>query len=1009
MKTAVTTSSRWSVRTLLNYLVLACLLPGVLGAALMFLYQYREGRAQQEKDTVQTVRALVQAVDNQLLRGLAVAQSLVTADSLTQGDLPRFHQRARALITLSGLGTNVVLRDAKGRQLLNTAVPYGQALPDTPAPEQVKAVFASGEAVISDLFFGPVLKTPVISVDVPVRDASGRIIYALGVGIVPEQFNAILRTQRLPTGWVAAVFDSTGTIVGRNKSPQKFVGNKVTPLLMHAMQHSHEGTIESVSQEGVPVQSSYSRSPVSRWWVAIGIPRHDLQGALVQRLSMLAAGVATLFGVALVLAWFIGGRIAQSVTALLAPALSMGSRVPVASTPVYIKEAAWVADAIEHASHLLQQRASTLEVRERELAEAYRLARFGSWFWNLETGIVEASDSVRAMYGREVPPFAEQRGTLLPEAEWERIDAAMRSAVQTGIGYEMELQVKHGDGHLIWVTTRCEAVRDAGGSLLGLRGTVQDITERKQQEEALRLSEAQAQQAARTVEAERRRLDAVLEATPVGIVVADTQGALVLTNAAHRQLWGADHPQPHCVSDYGEWKGWWADGSHQHGRALQPEEWAMARVLQGEERPRDIVEIESFDVPPQRRIVLLSGAAIRDSDGNIIGGVVAQMDISDRMRAEEALRQADRRKDEFLAMLAHELRNPLAPISAAADLLRLGQFNAASVQQTSSIIARQVRHMTGLVDDLLDISRVTRGLVTLDRQKLDFARIVADAIEQVRPLLLARRHELRVHLPLQLAFVYGDQKRLVQVLTNILNNGAKFTPEGGELVLTVEVSDGQVCVQLSDNGIGMTADLAQRAFELFTQGERTPDRSQGGLGIGLALVRSLVELHQGSVAASSAGPGLGSTFTICLPLLQESELPWIEDAVTAAPSRPQHARKVMVVDDNEDAAAMLGLFVEALGHEVLVEHGSIRALQRAEQECPDVLLLDIGRPEMDGNELARRLRASPATRTALLVAVTGYGQEQDRSTALAAGFDQYFVKPLDTAALEQLLTQREQG
>lgn len=1000
LNTAATTSSHWSVRTYVNWLVLACLLPGVLGAAMLFLHQYREGRAQQEKDTLQTVRALVQAMDNHLLRGLAVAQALSTADSLAQHDLQRFHQRAQALVSLSGLGTNVVLRDAAGRQLLNTALPYGRPLHVAPAPEQVHPVFATGKPAFANLFLGPVLKSPVTSVDVPVLE-DGRIVYSLGVGITPDHFNAILNAQRLPPGWVAAFFDGNGTIVGRNLTPDTFVGKKATPALLRAMRQSREGTIEAFTQEGVPVQSSFSRSPVSNWSVAIGIPRHDLQRALVQRLSMLAAGVAGLFGLALVLAWAIGGRIARSVTALLAPALAMGSKVPVAPVRVYIKEAAGVAAAIASADALLQQRASALEVRERELAEAYRLARFGSWHWDLATGAVHASESIQEIYGRDVPSFPEQRGTLLTVESWERVHAAAREVMESHRGYDLELQIIHGAGHLIWINSRCEAVHDDSGTVVALRGTVQDITERKQQEEALRQSEAQALEAARTVEA-------VLEATPVGIVVANAAGALVLTNAAHRQLWGDNQPVTASVEAYGEWKGWWADGTQRHGRALLPTEWVMARALKGEDRPREIVEIESFDVPPVRRIVVMSAAAIRDGDGVIVGGVLAQMDISDRIRAEDALRQADRRKDEFLAMLAHELRNPLAPISAAADLLRLDRLEPGSVKQTSAVIARQVKHMSGLVDDLLDISRVTRGLVTLDRQKLDLARIVADAIEQVRPLLLARHHELTVHTPAIPVFVSGDQKRLVQVVANVLNNAAKFTPDGGQLLLTLDVAGELACLRLTDNGIGMTPDLALRAFELFTQGERTPDRAQGGLGIGLALVRSLVELHQGNVAASSPGPGLGSTFTISLPLLREMTLPVADKLAGTRNAHPNRVLKVMVVDDNEDAASMLGLFVAALGHQVLVEHDSVQALQRAQLECPDVMLLDIGLPELDGNELARRLRASAATRGALLIAVTGYGQEQDRSKSLAAGFDHYFVKPLDTSLLEQVLAQCEQ-
>jgi len=301
-------------------------------------------------------------------------------------------------------------------------------------------------------------------------------------------------------------------------------------------------------------------------------------------------------------------------------------------------------------------------------------------------------------------------------------------------------------------------------------------------------------------------------------------------------------------------------------------------------------------------------------------------DITDRMKAEEALRQADRRKDEFLAMLAHELRNPLAPIAAAADLLALGRLNEPHVKQTSAIIARQVLHMTGLIDDLLDVSRVTRGLISLDKTRLDAKRIVAEAVEQVRPLIEARGHSLTIHTPPDSAFVLGDQKRLVQVRCNLLNNAAKYTPEGGEIVLNVEVEGDVVKMVVADNGIGMTSELLERAFELFAQAERASDRAQGGLGIGLALVKSLMELHGGSVTAESAGAGKGSKFIVRVPHLADSH-----DASDTQPGFPPDygqakALKIMVVDDNADAAQMMSILVEALGHHVLTEHGFL--------ECP---------------------------------------------------------------------------
>jgi PAS domain S-box-containing protein len=534
-----------------------------------------------------------------------------------------------------------------------------------------------------------------------------------------------------------------------------------------------------------------------------------------------------------------------------------------------------------------------------------------------------------------------------------------------------------------------------------------DMTAQKTAAEEMRESRLHALVAAREAEAERHRLDAVLEAVPVGIIVSDANGAIVLANAANRRLWGEQYPATSGINDFGAWKGWWADGSEKHGRRLQSHEWTTARILNGEEALHDIIEIESFNASPVRRVVLNSGAPIKDATGAIAGAVVAQMDITDRVRAEEALMQADRRKDEFLAMLAHELRNPLAPIAAAADLLKLGRHDETRIRQTSGIIARQVSHMTGLVDDLLDVSRVTRGLVTLNRERLDAKRILTDAIEQVRPLIETRGHHLTVHTPPETAFVLGDQKRLVQVLTNLLNNAAKYTPDGGSIVLNMEVDEDHVRMTVADDGIGMAPEFVQHAFELFAQGERSSDRSQGGLGIGLALVKSLMELHGGSITAHSEGAGKGSRFTVCLPHLKvqpgASRFEPEQGAVSAEAAT--EALKVMVVDDNADAAEMLGMFVEALGHQVFIEHGSGKALERARAEMPDVCLLDIGLPDMDGNELARRLRAQPETAGAVLVAVTGYGQERERNNALGAGFDHHFVKPLDTAKLADLLNE----
>jgi PAS domain S-box-containing protein len=377
----------------------------------------------------------------------------------------------------------------------------------------------------------------------------------------------------------------------------------------------------------------------------------------------------------------------------------------------------------------------------------------------------------------------------------------------------------------------------------------------------------------------------------------------------------------------------------------------------------------------------------------------------ERQQAIEQLKAEDVRKNEFLAMLAHELRNPLAPIGAGAELLQIVRLDEERVRKTSEIISRQVTHMTNLINDLLDVSRVTRGLIELDNTSLDISHIVAHAVEQANPLIHAKRHHLALHMPLNTAMVEGDEKRLVQVIANLLNNAAKYTPEGGNIALKIEVQESHVMLEIMDNGIGMAPELVNRVFDLFAQAERTSDRSSGGLGLGLALVKSLVELHGGSVAAASDGIGKGSKFTVVLPRLHERlKKPGESDGKHHLPSATQPL-KILVVDDNVDAAAMLRMLLEASGHQVYVEHGARQALERADLELPDVCLLDIGLPEMDGHELARRLRAQPTTANAVLIAVTGYGQKNDQKNALAAGFDHHLTKPVDVKKLTSILAE----
>jgi signal transduction histidine kinase len=386
---------------------------------------------------------------------------------------------------------------------------------------------------------------------------------------------------------------------------------------------------------------------------------------------------------------------------------------------------------------------------------------------------------------------------------------------------------------------------------------------------------------------------------------------------------------------------------------------------------------------------------------------------AENARAQQALVDADRRKDEFLAMLAHELRNPLAPISVAAEVLGFASLDAATLRSTSAILARQVRHMTGLIDDLLDVSRVTRGSIRLDFAVEDMNKVVADALEQVRPLIESHAHAMTLTLAPEPARVRGDAKRLVQIVGNLLNNAAKYTPRGGRIRCVVRTSPDTVRIDVEDTGVGIPAALQSRIFDKFAQAERSADRAQGGLGLGLALVKSLVEMHGGRVAVESEGADRGTRFSVTLPRVAADTSSG--DAPAAAPIRDrddlagrgrQPALDVLVVDDNADAAEMLRLLLEEAGHHVRVFHDPIRALEAAAHHLPQVALIDIGLPGLDGHALVRRLHAMEGGREVYCVAVTGYGQAADRARAVDAGFDVHVVKPPDPERLLAMLHAR---
>ena len=367
----------------------------------------------------------------------------------------------------------------------------------------------------------------------------------------------------------------------------------------------------------------------------------------------------------------------------------------------------------------------------------------------------------------------------------------------------------------------------------------------------------------------------------------------------------------------------------------------------------------------------------------------------------DELAEIDRRKDEFLAMLGHELRNPLAPVTTALQIMRIHESDPSRVSRSREIVERQIEHMTRLIDDLLDVSRITRGKIELREQPLLLSSVIERAIESVRPLIDERGHRISLDLPPEPVRFLADPARLAQVFANLLNNAAKYTDVGGRISLHARVEGSELVVGVKDDGPGLSNDLRKHAFELFMQGPQTRARARGGLGIGLTLVRRLVELHGGTVEALSEGPGKGTEFVVRLPL----RLPPVVDGAAAAPAiaTTEPRRRILVVDDNVDAAEALGELLRDYGHDVVTAHDGSQALDNARLHRPEIVLLDISMPEMDGYEVAKRIRGELGLGDALLVALTGYGEDGHRRLAREAGFDQHVTKPVDASRLQELL------
>ena len=584
---------------------------------------------------------------------------------------------------------------------------------------------------------------------------------------------------------------------------------------------------------------------------------------------------------------------------------------------------------------------------------------------------------------------------------------------------------RHKSGRLIQVSVTISPIRDSKGKIIGASKIARDITERKRSEQTTRFL-ASANAALADLADHESTLQKVANlAVPAfadwcAVDLAEKNGALrslVITHSDPAKVGLAQEIRrrfpPKPSDNYGVTK---VLRTRESDWKPQISDALLASAIADTEQRRLIRELgvrSYICVPLISRNATIGGLTFATAESGRAfteDDLRAAQDLAHRLviaienaNLVAALKETDQRKDEFLAILAHELRNPLAPIRNAVDIIRDQQSPVPEMQWARDVIDRQVDQMTRLIDDLLDISRITRGTIELRKESVQLATVVANAIEASRPLVEARRHGISITLPPEPCFLEADPARLAQVLSNLLNNAAKYMEEGGHIWLTGERERGQIVVRVKDTGVGIAPEMLPRIFDLFTQADHTLERSQGGLGIGLTLVRRLVAMHGGTVQASSAGPGKGSEFVVCLPVGQAAGAP-------ASPVPRDHAARtvtaqalrILVVDDNKDAANGLAKLLRLSGHEVHTAYDGLEGLGAAAMFQPNVAILDIGLPHLNGFEVAHRIRVDRGNKVTL-IAVTGWGQDSDRRKSKEAGFDHHVTKPLEFAALKKLL------
>ncbi|HEU4343921.1 MAG TPA: ATP-binding protein [Candidatus Binatia bacterium] len=1022
-----------SLRFNLIFLVLVTTIPLlVFSIGMIFLFA-REERATFQRGATERTRALLTTVDLELWRSIATLEALATSIHFDEDNLRAFYDEAARVIKSQPGWFTIILAAPTGQQVVNLGRPFGADLPMVAEKESLDQVLRTGKPTVGPLSQG-LGKRYAFAVRVPVI-RNGVIKYVLTAVVDPQSITELLLAQKLPPDWIGVVLDGNKRFVARTVDPKRNVGEVASESLRAALDRAPEGWFHGNTIEGWTVYTPYNRSPFSGWTVALGIPAAAVEATL--RASLL---YVSFFGIAFLalglgIAWYLSSRTAGSIHALagMAKKLGLGDEPPAPApaanyAPSPITEVRDLRESFLTAVRLIGQRSEErdrVEAALRQVTERLELsqeaANIGSFERDLVTNEIKWSASQEKLYGLAPGSFRgkhEEWAKRVHPDDIATVEAWVRHAAETLAPINLEFRIIRPDGAVRWVASQARVFADESGAARRMLGVNIDITQRKRSEQLQNLHAAMnfilaESPALREAAPKIVQVFCEIAGWEVGAIWDVDRRANRITCVEVWHLPSIDVPEFAAATR----KARFAPGTGLVGRV-----WRSGRPMWISDVTQDRNFMRAtaaskeglhagFCFPIKLGADVLGvvecfSRQVREPDEDFlqilvtIGSQLGQ--FMERKRAEEGLREADRRKDQFLAMLGHELRNPLGVISTAVQLLRKKAPSDSNLTELREMIERQVEHMAQLMDDLLDVSRIARGRIQLNKKLCDFTAIVRDMAEDYRTAIETSGLQMTVVVPSRPLWIMGDRTRVAQAVGNLLHNANKFTDAGGKIgVRLTETANGETAVlSVSDTGVGMEPEILAHAFEPFSQADRTIDRSRGGLGLGLALVKGLVELHGGKVQACSEGSGRGSEITIRLPLEPEpTEQPHPAETV----QERVEFRRILIIEDNPVAARSLRMFLTEIGHTVEVAYAGPEGIEAARRSLPEVVLCDIGLPGLDGYEVARALRREPRLHGACLIAVTGYGQDEDQRRALEAGFDIHMTKPVNLDDLERIL------